>query len=173
MNNNIPDITNPLHYTIINNPEGVKRIFYKYKMPVPADEELFEASQILIDRHGNRAIKDLIKAHPDRPEILKSETDWWRQFVARYSGIANSSQNKIKDLTERLTTLKAELNGEGEMDADEADYIKDEIRDIEREIAVLQNNSIKLPEVFSEKENRILLYIIIALGLIWLGGKIK
>ena len=58
-----------LEYTVLSNSQGVMLVLSKYGYigwMAPQDiSELLEASLDLIDRFGDRAVEDLLRAHPD------------------------------------------------------------------------------------------------------------
>lgn len=58
-----------LDYTVLNNPNGVMLVLAKYGyvgwMAPEGMAEVYEATHMLIQRYGDSAIEDLLRAHPD------------------------------------------------------------------------------------------------------------
>jgi len=132
------DITNPVHYTIANNPEGILKLFRKYNMPEPAPEEMLEAVRLLVIKNTPKAAYDLLEIHPDRGCILQSQPDYWKKYVSRYSGIASVfSSDVASNLNIRLIELKTKLANADDSDQEEINL---DIDDIERELFVRKQN---------------------------------
>jgi len=67
---------NRIDYITLGNPEGVSELLYDYGYEPPENpQELVLATKELIQRKGKKAIKDLIRLHPDRAAILKLEKE--------------------------------------------------------------------------------------------------
>jgi len=65
---------NRIDYIVYGNPKGVSRLIYDYGYEPPeSPHDLVKAARILIKKRGRKAVKDIIKLHPDRKAILKVE----------------------------------------------------------------------------------------------------
>lgn len=63
------DILNPLHYVAANNPQEVNNVLRKYNLSVDNEDELFEAVDILAVEHGEKAVNEVMKCHPDKDAL--------------------------------------------------------------------------------------------------------
>ena len=67
-------IQNRIDYIVYGNPKAVSRLIYDYGYEPPENpHDLVKAAKILIQKRGRKAVKELIKLHPDKKAILKVE----------------------------------------------------------------------------------------------------
>ncbi len=63
---------NRIEYIAYANPKGVSELVHDYGYEAPkSPHDLVKAAKILVRKNGRKAIKDLIKIHPDRKAILR------------------------------------------------------------------------------------------------------
>lgn len=63
---------NRIDYIVYGNQKGAAKLVYDYGYEPPENpHDLVKATKILIKRNGRKAVKELIKLHPDRKAILK------------------------------------------------------------------------------------------------------
>jgi hypothetical protein len=63
---------NRIDYIVYANPKEVSKLVYDYGYEPPKNpHDLVKAAKILVKKNGRKAIKDLIKIHPDRKAIFK------------------------------------------------------------------------------------------------------
>lgn len=87
-------VQNRIDYIVYGNPKGVSRLVYDYGYEPPESQhDLVKAAKILVKRNGRKAVKDLIKIHPDRKAILKIQ----RGKEDNYCGACSSYSYQAED----------------------------------------------------------------------------
>ena len=87
-------VQNRIDYIVYGNPQGVSKLVYDYGYEPPkSPHDLVKAAKILIKQNGRKAVKDLIKIHPDRNAILKIQ----RGKEDSYCGACSSYSYKPED----------------------------------------------------------------------------
>lgn len=63
-----------IDYIVYGNPKAVRNLVEEFGYEAPRDiHDLVSTSRRLIRKKGRKAVKELVKLHPDRPAILKIE----------------------------------------------------------------------------------------------------
>ncbi len=167
---------NRIDYIVYANPKEVSKLVYDYGYEPPkSPHDLVKAAKILVKKNGRKAIKDLIKIHPDRKAILRVQRGKEDNFCgacASYSyqpednfcGVCghshydgNGNQKGFLDQLVNLSAQELEEYYEGVVrksnDNPEDSNLAEEVQMVWNELRQRKNEDSNSPEKV-EKENK-------------------
>lgn len=164
------NILNPLHYIAANNTSSVYNLLVsKYQMPSPqTDEAFFNTIDYAANTYGEPFINDMIALHPDLGLILEQQ---------RYSNVVDDAYKTRTSaliplqIETEIAALNAELTANAGMDEATRGNILDKINFL-RELLKTKKETIAQPTSDTNKTNQYLLYLLVAVALMFAGSKL-